>query len=105
MIIVNTDNLSLSFGTDKILDGVTFALNEGDHLGIIGVNGCGKSTLFRLILGELEPDEGKVYLSKNKTVGILRQNDAYHALKKVDGLIFTGPTGTNVNDVAVALCR
>ena len=36
---------------------------------------------------------------------VLRQNDAYHALKKVDGLIFTGPTGTNVNDVAVALCR
>ena len=82
MIIVNTDNLSLSFGTDKILDGVTFALNEGDHLGIIGVNGCGKSTLFRLILGELEPDEGKVYLSKNKTVGILRQNDAFRDFKE-----------------------
>lgn len=36
---------------------------------------------------------------------VLEQNDSYHALERVDGLIFTGPTGTNVNDVAVLLCR
>ena len=77
MICLNIDGLSLSFGTKRILDGVTFSLDEGDRLGIIGINGCGKSTLFRLILGELEPDSGNVYISKNKTVGILRQNDAF----------------------------
>ena len=77
MIIINVDNLSLSFGTKKILEDVSFALNESDRLGIIGVNGCGKSTLFRLILGELDADRGNVYISKNKTVGILRQNDAF----------------------------
>ena len=77
MICLNIDSLSLSFGTKKILDGVTFSLDEGDRLGIIGINGCGKSTLFKLILGELEPDSGNVYISKNKTVGILRQNDAF----------------------------
>ena len=38
-------------------------------------------------------------------VDVLRENDAYHALQAVDGLIITGPTGTNVNDVAVALLR
>ncbi len=77
MIAISADNLSLSFGTKKILEGVTFALNEDDRLGIVGVNGCGKSTLFRLILGEYEPDEGTVYRSKEKTLGILRQDDAF----------------------------
>ena len=61
MIIINVDNLSLSFGTKIILENVTFALNESDRLGIIGVNGCGKSTLFRLILGELEADHGNAW--------------------------------------------
>ena len=41
MIILNVDNLSLSFGTKPILEHITFALNEGDRLGIIGINGCG----------------------------------------------------------------
>ena len=65
MICLNVEKLSLSFGTKKILSGVTFSLDEGDRLGIIGVNGCGKSTLFKLILGELYPDDGNIYISKN----------------------------------------
>ena len=85
MIVLNVNNLSLAFGTKPILEGVTFALDEGDRLGIVGVNGCGKSTLFRMILGEQEPDEGSVYLSKNKSVGILRQNDAFLAFDGEDG--------------------
>jgi len=85
MICLNIEKLSLSFGTKKILDGVTFSLDESDKLGIIGVNGCGKSTLFKLILGELEPDEGNVYISKNKTVGVLRQNDAFCDFRDEDG--------------------
>ena len=85
MIVLNVSNLSLSFGTKPILEGVTFALDEGDRCGIVGINGCGKSTLFRMILGEQEPDEGAVYLSKNKSVGILRQNDAFCDFEGEDG--------------------
>ncbi len=85
MICLNVDHLSLSFGIKPILEDVTFSLDEGDRLGIIGVNGCGKSTLFRLILGELEPDSGAVYLSKNKSVGILRQDDALKDFEGQDG--------------------
>lgn len=77
MIALSTENLSLSFGTKKVLTGVSFSVDEYDRLGIIGSNGCGKSTLFKLILGEIEPDEGSVYISKEKTVGILRQDDAF----------------------------
>ena len=84
-MILNVNNLSLSFGTKPILQEITFALNENDRLGVVGVNGCGKSTLFRTILGELTQDEGNIFLSKNATVGILRQNDALSAFEGVDG--------------------
>ena len=85
MIILNVNDLSLSFGTKPILEEITFSMNEGDRLGIVGVNGCGKSTLFRMILGEQDPDEGNVYLSKNTSVGVLRQNDALSAFEGTDG--------------------
>ena len=77
MIAITTEDLSLSFGTTEILDSVSFSLDESDRLGIIGVNGCGKSTLFKLITGELDATRGNVYISKGKTVGILRQDDAF----------------------------
>ncbi len=77
MTIISASDISLSFGTRRILDGISFALNENDKLGIIGVNGCGKSTLFKVITGELTPDEGNVFLANDKTVGILTQDGAF----------------------------
>ncbi len=74
MISISCENLKLSFGTEVILDGISFSLNEGEKLGIVGVNGAGKSSLFKLITGEYTPDSGSVYLSKDRTVGILTQN-------------------------------
>jgi len=77
MIAISINDLSLSYGTTPILEKVSFALEENDKLGIIGVNGCGKSTLFRLILGEETPTDGGVYISKGKTVGVLTQEGAF----------------------------
>ena len=74
MISVSCDNIHLSFGVEKILDGVSFALNEGDRLGIVGVNGAGKSSLLKIIMGEYDSTEGSVYISKEKTIGMLSQN-------------------------------
>jgi ATP-binding cassette subfamily F protein 3 len=82
MIALSVNKLSLSFGGEELFGGISFALNEGDRLGIIGVNGCGKSTLFKLILGEYEPDEGNVFIAKDKTVGILRQDGAFLQFSK-----------------------
>ena len=79
MIALTVDNISLSFGTKPVLCDVSFSLDESDRLGVIGVNGSGKSTLFKLILGELEADNGAVYISKDKSVGILKQDDALAA--------------------------
>ena len=77
MLAISINDLSLSYGTTPILEKVSFSLEENDKLGIIGVNGCGKSTLFRLILGEETPTEGGVYLSRGKTVGVLTQEGAF----------------------------
>ena len=77
MLALTAENLSLHFGTTVILDKVSFSLEENDRLGIIGVNGCGKSSLFRLITGEQDATDGAVYISKDKTLGILRQDDAF----------------------------
>ena len=85
MIALSTENLTLSFGAKIILKGVSFAVDESDRLGVIGSNGCGKSTLFKLLLGELEADEGSVYISKDKTVGILRQDDALRDISNGNG--------------------
>jgi len=74
MTVFSCNGLSLSFGVDEILRGVSFSLNEGDKLGIVGVNGAGKSSLFKLITGEYEATEGSVFISKDKSIGMLSQN-------------------------------
>ncbi len=77
MTAISINDLTLRFGTTTILEHISFSLEEGDKLGIIGVNGSGKSSLFKLILGEYEAEEGNVYISKGKTVGVLTQEGAF----------------------------
>ena len=84
MIAITVEDLSLSFGVKQILENISFSLQDNDRLGIVGVNGCGKSTLFKLITGELGADSGNVYLSKDKTVGILHQDDAFSDFSNED---------------------
>ncbi len=74
MTAISLSDVCLEFGTDVILNKVSFSLNEGDKLGIVGVNGAGKSTLFKIICGEYIPTDGSVFISKDKTVGMLEQN-------------------------------
>ena len=77
MIVLTTTDLTLRFGTTTVLEKVSFSVDERDKLGIIGVNGSGKSSLFKLLTGEYEPTEGEVFLSKGKTMGILTQEGAF----------------------------
>ena len=74
MIALSASEINLSFGTDVILKDISFAINDGDRLGIIGVNGAGKTSLFKIITGEYTPDSGAVYIQKGHTVGVLEQN-------------------------------
>lgn len=66
-----------------ILDKVSFSVNEGDRIGIIGVNGAGKTTLFRIITGDLPHEEGDFFLSKDLTVGYLKQDGSFDSEKTV----------------------
>ena len=77
MAVISLSDITVSFGTRIVLERVGFSLEEGDHLGIIGVNGCGKSTLLKVITGELTPDDGQVFIGRGKTIGLLRQDDAF----------------------------
>ncbi len=80
MIALSCSSLTLSFGTDVILKDISFAVNDGDRVGIIGVNGAGKSSLLRMITGQYTPDSGAVYIQKGHTVGMLDQNADLSAL-------------------------
>ena len=80
MIALSADGISLSFGAEDILRDISFAVNDGDRVGIIGVNGAGKTSLFRVITGEYTPDAGSIYIGKGHTVGILEQNPDLTAL-------------------------
>ena len=79
MIAINVSDLTLRFGTTSVLEKVSFSLEENDKLGIIGANGSGKTSLFKLITGEYDAESGEVYISKGKTVGILSQYGAFDA--------------------------
>ena len=77
MLAITVNDLGVSFGAKDIFKKISFALEESDKLGIIGTNGCGKSTLFKVILGELDATDGNVFIAKNKTIGILTQDCAF----------------------------
>lgn len=74
MIALSCEDITLAFGADTILERVSFSINDGDKLGIVGVNGAGKSSLLKVITGEYKAASGGVYISKDKTVGMLTQN-------------------------------
>lgn len=74
MSILNVSNLSHGFGDRAIFHNVSFRLLKGEHIGLIGANGEGKSTFMNIITGKLMPDEGKVEWSKNVRVGYLDQH-------------------------------
>lgn len=68
--VLQVDDLRKHFGGIRAVDGVSFHVNEGEILGIIGPNGCGKSTLFNCILGQLQPTEGEVLLDGETITGL-----------------------------------
>ena len=73
-MILNVENLSHGFGDRAIFDNVSFRLLKGEHIGLIGANGEGKSTFMNIVTGKLQPDEGKVEWAKNVRVGYLDQH-------------------------------
>jgi len=73
MIEIGVNKISKNFGFSTVLDSVSFELMTGDRLAIVGRNGAGKSTIFNIIAGEEDADQGTIYLRKGATVGYLEQ--------------------------------
>ena len=74
MSILNVEHLSHGFGDRAIFEDVSFRLLKGEHIGLIGANGEGKSTFMSVVTGKLQPDEGKIEWSKNVRAGYLDQH-------------------------------
>ena len=79
MNILTIDNITKSYGVRKLFDNAGFYLAEGEKVGIIGINGTGKSTLLKIIAGVEEPDEGKVIKANHCMVRFLPQNPEFEA--------------------------
>lgn len=79
MIVLSASNLTKVYGTDVIIEGVNFHVNEGDRIGLVGRNGAGKTTLLNMITEELTPDEGQVFIPGNLKIGYLKQRDNFNS--------------------------
>ena len=82
-MLISSENLSFGFLGGSLLENINFTLNEGDRVGLIGANGEGKTTLIRLILGELEPESGTLFKKSSARIGYLAQNGGYDSEKQV----------------------
>ena len=95
--MLNIHNLSVSFGGEYLFEEISFRLNAGDRVGLIGKNGAGKSTLLKLLSKDMAIDSGTIATEKNIKIGFLRQDidfeqgrtvleEAYHAFEEIKAL-------------------
>jgi len=75
--ILNAQGVSKRFGATPLFEKISFAVNEGDRIGLIGPNGAGKSTLLAVLAGEVEPDSGEVSVRRRARIGYVRQISEY----------------------------
>ena len=89
-MILSCNHISKSYGVDTILDDCSFFINDNEKAAIVGNNGAGKSTIMKILIGELSADNGNVTIGKDKTIGYLAQyqdlsstNSIYEEVKSV----------------------
>ena len=82
-MLISCENMSFGFHGNSLLEAITFSLDERDRVGLIGGNGEGKTTLIRLILGELTPENGVIFRKNGAKIGYLAQDGGYDSEKSV----------------------
>lgn len=88
-MILSTSGIKKSFITHEVLKNVTFHIEAREKLALIGVNGAGKSTLFHILRGEMEPDEGQIFIQKNLRIGYLPQTADYQSDNRIEDELLT----------------
>lgn len=90
MIVLSATNITKAYGIDIILKEVSFHVNQGDRVGIVGNNGAGKTTLLNILCGKMSYEEGNVFISANTTIGYLKQSQNFDSdntlLEEVTGI-------------------
>ena len=90
MIDISVSNLVKEFEVgNKILNGLTFQVDTGERVGLLGPNGCGKTTLLKILTGELDQDEGEVVIAPGKRMGLISQIPVYPAGYTVEDVLDT----------------
>ena len=82
-MILSVQNISKAFAENKVLENISFHIEDYEKAAIVGINGAGKTTLLRIIVGEMQSDSGLVVLSKDKSLGYLAQNDAVNTANTI----------------------
>ena len=90
MVLLNAEHISLSWGENTLFDDVSFALEEQDKVGFIGINGTGKSTFLRILAGMQEPDAGTITLARGARIGYLPQSPDFSEPITVLQQVFRG---------------
>ena len=84
VMILSCQNISKAFLEKKVLENISFHIENNEKAAIVGINGAGKTTLLRIIVGEMAPDSGTVTLSKGRTLGYLAQDGAVDTANTID---------------------
>jgi len=82
-MILSCQNISKAFGTDVIVSDASFHLEERERAAIVGINGAGKTTILRMIAGELDPDQGVISIARGKKLGYLRQHQDVNSTSSI----------------------
>ena len=99
MNIISLEDIRKSYGNKPLFEGVTLGLDEGEKVGLIGLNGSGKSTFLRIVAGREPPDMGRAIIASNCVVAYLPQNPPFDLEQVVLDVVFTA------NDETTQLLR
>ncbi|MBS0350784.1 MAG: ABC-F family ATP-binding cassette domain-containing protein [Proteobacteria bacterium] len=88
MFLINAQNISKSYGVIPLFKDISFNISEGERLGLIGPNGCGKSTFLKILMGLETPDNGKIVKSRNVHTVYLAQTDVFNSYDTVQTVLF-----------------
>jgi len=90
--LISTANITMQFGAKPLFENVSVKFGDGNRYGLIGANGCGKSTFMKILSGDLEPSAGNVSITPNERLGVLRQNQFAYEDYRVLDVVLMGHT-------------